>query len=168
MPPTPPKNRRRRQQGIAAVPLSGSVALATLADEAVILAALSGGLVDPFYAISADVAINAVAGTGGEMVLVGLSHGDYSVTEVKEALEVEILGKSVDMINLERARRKVRDVSLLNLGAQKDEVEVKRVPLRFTLGTGKTLNLFVKNRSGAALTTGALVKISGKMYGRWS
>jgi len=45
--------------------------------------------------------------------------------------------------------------------------DMKRIPLRFQVSEGKTIQFWVKNKSGATLTTGAVQEWIITVYGRW-
>ncbi len=116
--------------------------------------------------------------TAGELLPadIGLSHGDYSVTEVKEATEVVFLGPG-SKIEQEQARRLVRKTGVANDFTDADNTELAmvgkdgsryvRTKVRFVIEDGKALKIWIKNRSGAALNTGAILRFSGDIYGRW-
>ncbi len=107
---------------------------------------------------------------------IGLSHGDYSVTEVKEATEVVFLGPG-SKIEQEQARRLVRKTGVANSFSDSGNTELTmigkdgsryvRTKIRFVVEDGKALKLWIKNRSGAALQTGSTIRFSGDIYGRW-
>lgn len=173
------KNRRRK--GIVAIPIQGSEPLLTLADQSVLTEdALGGNLTEDFYAISCDVSMSMrslTAGEGDPMTAI-FAHGDYSDSEIAEALTVKLLGPG-NKIEQERQRRLVRKIGVFH--QEGDQVDTftsmnmrgkggspnPRVKLGFVIQSGKTLNIGVQNRSGGALTTGALYEWDGMLYGRW-
>ncbi len=112
--------------------------------------------------------------TGGEgnPLEYGVAHGDYSDTEVNENLDSNLTGPAFDLIRLEQSRRKVRRGGYLKQrGALTTQLEMsqdmKRIPLRFQVSEGKTIQFWVKNKSGATLTTGAVQEWIITVYGRW-
>ncbi len=163
----------KRDSAFAVLPFTSSQALSTLADGTVLLSNITGTLVDPFHAISMDINWTLRGGTVGEgPIEVGVAHGDYSTTEVSEALNAgqTIVGRNVDMIEKEQARRLVRLAGAFDGQLANDDIndgKMQRVKMGWTIGTGKTLNVFEINRSGSALTGGQVVEFSGKIYGRW-
>ncbi len=107
---------------------------------------------------------------------VGVAHSDYSNAQVAEATDVELLGPG-DKIQQEMARRSIRRITSLNTFANSNETEMQgvsatggpiiRTKVKFTIQSGRTLTIWVKNRSGSALTTGSVLTFSGHIYGRW-
>ncbi len=167
------KHSKKGKAAFAVLPFSGSQALSTLGDNTVLTTNITAALVEPLYVMSMDITWGLRGGTAGEgPIRCGANHGDYNVAEILEALNAgqQITGRNVDMIEKEQARRLVRKVmSFDGLTTNEDwnDGNVKRVKLGWTIGVGKTLNLFEVNRSGAALTGGQVVEFSGKIYGRW-
>ncbi len=113
---------------------------------------------------------NLTAGEGP--LLVGYSVGDLSVTEIGECLDSEVVGPS-DIIQNERARRPVNRVGVFSGVAAEENLfngALKRTTLRnFPIQeVGGQVVMFVRNQSGAALTTGAVITGAGTLYGRWA
>ncbi len=160
--------------------MDASITLGTLASKAVAVADLFGGnLEEDFYAISADLTAQIIGLTAGEAdpSMLVLAHGDYSAAEIAEALVVKLLGPG-NKIEQERARRLVRKVgafyNVRGISAQttmylqgRDGAGLVRTKIKFVIDSGKTLDVGLYNNSGATLTTGASVRITGTVYGRW-
>ncbi len=167
--------KQSRRKNFVALPVTGQVALLTLADNTVVAANLhTGNFTEDFYAISADLEVSVRGLTSGEgpPASWGLSHSDYNVTEIKENLEVSLLGRG-SKIEQERTRRLVRNggqMFKLVVGDARmlpnDEAQ-RRVPLRFMIQEGFALNIWLMNRSASAYTTGAILEWFGTVYGRW-
>ncbi len=165
------RRRRRVRKGFQAIPFSGSLALATLADDTVLLVdALSSALGEDYKTISMDCLWSLSNATGGEgPIFVGASHSDLSIVEVKEALTAEVTDPD-DIIAVEHARRPVRKAGVfpvLGADAALNDGRSVRTRLGWSIGDGHNLSLFAMNRSGASLTTGALLKFQGTLYGHW-
>ncbi len=165
--------RSRNSKNFVAIPVQGSVALLTLADGIVIKANLHTGVfTQNLYVISADlqVMVRDLTSGEGEPSSWGLSHSDYTNTEIKENQEVNLLGPG-NKIEQERSRRLVRDGGqLIHLTAEDELIpldRVHRIKVKFVVQEGKALEIWLKNRSGAPLTTGAVFEWHGKVYGRW-
>ncbi len=98
-------------------------------------------------------------------IMVGYAHNDYSVTEIKEALEAEAAMATGDKVANEQANRLVRLVGTFQ-GALTDEVLNDGKPIRTRLNwaipLGGNVAVFAYNRSGATLTTGSVIVNSGK------
>ncbi len=169
----------RRSRNFVAIPISGTLNLLTLANETVLVDdVFAGNLTEDLYIMSADITgeiINFTAGEGDPHTC-GFAHGDYTVTEIKEALEVKLLGPG-NKIEQERARRLIRKTGIfvaeteaqtkLNLQGRVSGGASTRTKIKFTVQSGKTLNFWVFNESGGALATGASLRWQGTVYGRW-
>lgn len=166
------KRNSKNRRNFVAIPYNGTLTLGTLADNVVAIAALlSSVLGEDLYIISVDIYVSFRDTTGGEILLiVGLAHGDLTVTEILENLDAELTDPD-DIIAKERARRPVRRFGVFNqVGAPEqglNDGKKIRVPIRFSVGDGFNLNVFVVNRTGAALTTGGFLEFSGTIFGRW-
>ncbi len=176
----PKKSSKRRSRGnFVAIPVEATITIGALASKAVAIADLMGGnLIEDFYAISADLSgqvIGLTAGEGDPMSVV-LAHGDYTAAEVAEHLVVKLLGPG-NKTEQERARRLVRKVGPLYGSPQADQTTMQlqgrdgpgivRTTLKFIVNSGKTLDIGVFNNSGATLTTGATMRVTGMVFGRW-
>ncbi len=164
---------RRRRRGIVAIPFSIQGALGTLGDETVIVvAALGSNFTEDFYLVSVDVSVHIRGLTANEGIPTqyGVAHSDLSVTEIGENLDAEMTSPD-DIIAKERSRRPVRSAGYLrggNLAIEvRQETDKVRIPCRFSIGDGFNLSCWVKNKSGSALTTGAVQEWFGTMFGRW-
>ncbi len=162
--------RRRRRRGITTIPVSGSIVVGALATGIVISGNLIAQVAEDFFAISADLSWNIRGHTAGEGPLrVGVAHGDYVVSEIKEYLDVDMSDPG-DKIAIERGRRQIRRAGVFT-GLDADEALFdgmqRRVPLKFIINDTKALNLYLHNQSGATLTTGTTLQVDGQVYGRW-
>ncbi len=101
---------------------------------------------------------------------VGVDHNDLSVGESAEALDAEVVSPS-NIIERERASRPVRRSGVF-FGLAESEVLNNGKPIRtkmmFSLDPGFNARAWARNKSGAALTTGAIITVTGKMWGRWT
>ncbi len=167
------RKRRTRRGRFQAIPFNAELALATLANDTLLKISMLGGtFVEDFYCISVDALWSIKDLTAGEVPIeVGFNHGDLIATEVVEALDANLLDPS-DIIQRERARRPVRRVGKFTDGAKTDmeigDGVLIRTPLKFMVNDGHAIQAWAINRTGATLTTGALLNISGTLYGRWS
>ncbi len=165
------KKRGGRKARLVVVPFNAQLTLATLADDAVISGALMANFGEDFFCISIDAAWGIRGHTAGETPLrFGFAHGDYSDTEIAEAINAEITDPD-DKIAQERSRRLVRTVGSFD-GSLADPVyndgRVKRTPIRWSIGDGHQMDFWLINESATTnLTTGSIVECQGKMYGRW-
>ena len=160
-----------RRKNFVAIPYRGSVTLSTLAANTVVDAALFDTVLgEDLFCISTDLECQLQGFTAAEGPLeFGMAHSDYSEGEVEEALSVSFFNPD-NKIEQERARRAVRRIGAFP-GLTTNEVfrdgTKYRQTLKFSVGNGFTVNLFVANRGPGTLTTGASVKFQGTMFGRW-
>ncbi len=167
------KSYRPSKKNFVALPVTGQLALSTLADDTVLKANVHTGVfTEDFFAISADIQVmvrNLTSGEG-EPSSWGLNHSDYTAPEVNEYLNVSLLGRG-SKIEQERLKRLVRNGSqLVHLTAEDELIPLDRshrVKMRFMIQEGFAIEIWVKNRSGAPLTTGAIMEWNGTIYGRW-
>ncbi len=160
----------RHKKPIVVLKVNQKSALSTLADNTVTTQNLISGFTTAFWVVSTDLTWSRLGGTSGEVPLdTGITHGSYTVAQVLEALDASPDGPD-DLIAIEQGRRKIRAAGTFGL-ASTDEVMNDGKPIRtkcnFAVGIGSDLDAYLVNRSGGALTTGGLWKVSGKIYGRW-
>ncbi len=167
------KKKRRRgvnRKGFVAIPFETAVNLVTLANDTVLFASLLAAFGEDIYIISIDAYWNLRNITTAEGPLqVGFSHGDLTVSEVSEALSAELTDPD-DIIAKERSRRPVRRAGQfpsVSIDEVLNDGKPIRTKIKFSVGDGHVINGYIKNRSGAALTTGANLGITGTIYGRW-
>ncbi len=173
--PNKQKTRKRsRSKNFVALPVEGSLALSTLANGSVIKANIMTGIVtEDLFVISADleVTVDALTAGEGDPSSWGVSHSDYTATEIEEHQDVTLLGRG-SKIEQERLRRLIRNGGMLHedsLNATELVVKgtPKRIKVRFMIQEGFALEIWLRNRSGAAFTTGASLKWFGTVYGKW-
>ncbi len=163
-----PKSRRRSSR-FQVIKFNANRALTTLADTVVVSQVLTA-LSQDFFAIAADCRWAIRGLTAGEGPLnVGYHNSDLSVTEITESLDASPTSES-DIIARERTRRPVRSAGTFS-GATTEEVlnngKPIRTKLRFNLANSLEVSAFIRNESGAPLSTGAVVEMQGKIYGHW-
>ncbi len=167
------KGRPRRRRGIMVANCDHELSLGTLALNTAVIDGIQGNADRPIWFVSVDGiwSIKELTDLDGPIV-VGYAHSDYTVTEIKEFLEINAGFNFSDMLTRERQARKIRVAAVLQPsgGAETDWVANDGRPIRTKLNwgcpSGSTLNMFAYNR-GAALTTGAEVQLSGcKVYFR--
>ncbi len=162
--------RKRSRKNFVALPVSAQLTLGTLAANTVLTANLIATLTEDLFVISADLTWALLAHTAGEgPIEVGVAHGDLSVAEILEAVAAAPTGPG-DIIQNERSHRPVRQSGAFP-GLNTDEVIAQgskvRTRCKFLVSDGVAFNAYALNRSGGTLTTGALVRVSGNLYGRW-
>ena len=167
------KHRRGRGRGrFVVVPVFASLALTNLTSNTVITNNLIDNVEDVYWT-SADLTLALRGTTSNEGPIgFGVANGDLSVTEISEAIAAAPTGPD-DIIQNERARRPVRNFCTFQVSTTTGEDEVvnngnvKRYRIKMAIGENSSLVTWAQNRSGAQLTTGAEVIISGKLYGYW-
>lgn len=165
------KHKGKGRGRFAAVRCEANLALSTLANVTVIRVGLHDiTAVRGLWSISCDLNIALKGMTAGEgPLIIGVSHSDYTVGEIKECLEADTLdfGNKVEM---EQAQRKVREfgvISAVGVAEALNDGKQIRVKTGFYLEEGKGLDLWVWNKSGGSLAGGAVITGIGKHYVRW-
>ncbi len=166
------KGRRSRRSRIQWIRVNLGFTLSTLADDT-ILDQLIAQMGREAYLVVAKGLWSLREGTAGEgPIMVGFAHSDYTVTEIEECLDSQTSFAPDDLIAVEQRKRKVRQAGAFPVMAA-DEVLADgqdiTTPLRFVIGDagGDGLALWAYNQSGAALTTGALIRFTGVIGLRW-
>lgn len=165
------KKINRNRQNFVAIPFSNASALGALTDETIIKSSLTPAFGEDIWIISVDINFIIRDGTSGETPLfVGLAHGDYTVAEILEAVNAEVTDPD-DKIAQEHAKRKVRKIgAVYSMGTAPqrfNDGKIFRQKVQFSVGDGHTIDFWIKNQSGATLTTGGVLEMDGVIYGRW-
>ena len=165
--------RRKRDRNFVAIPYSVGLTLSTLANNAV----EAGPLVtfgEDLFVVSVDMTAvtRGLTADEGDFLEVGTSHGDLTDTEVEETLQAELTDPD-DIIARERARRPVRRYGFMirtdadGIHSALEQGKMVRRKHMFSVGNDHSLNVWVGNRSGSQLTTGAVTNVVGTIFGRW-
>ncbi len=163
--------KHNRRKNFVAIPFFSEMALGTLGDDTVVLTSIIGSnFLEDIFCISIDLLATITDLANGEVpIVVGFAHGDLTVTEILEFLGAELVDPD-NIIQRERARRPVRRTGQFSdptgAGHLADGLKV-RTTLKFSIGNDHSLSFWAVNRSGAALTTGSIIKLSGTLFGRW-
>ncbi len=157
---------RRRRFNLREVRASPVIALTTL-DAAIVLVTNVTGSADGAYrAVSMKMAWNLIGLTALDgPIIVGYAHSDYSVTEIKECIEIATSISVGNKVAQEKANRLVRVVGTLERASSDDLNDGKPVTtkLNWLIPIGKSVNIFAYN-DGQQLTTGAVAKCTGSMW----
>jgi len=161
---------RGRSKNFVVLKVQANLTLATLASDAAIDAQLLS-IDDDLSLISADLlwAIDGLTVNEGP-IEVGLNSDSLTPAQIVEALDASPSNRG-DRIALERTGRPVRTGGMFAGQVANENLnngQFVRVKLRFPLSQNQELNHYAVNRSGATLTTGASVRVSGKIYARWT
>lgn len=102
------------------------------------------------------------------LMMFGVAHGDYSTTEMEEAIEATSSINQGDMIAKEQASRQVRICGVIKgspeiIGQDDvfDEGKKHRHKLNWRIPIGKALDMFVFNQSGTIWSTGSSLILTG-------
>ncbi len=158
--------RRRRAYNLRAVRVTPELSLSTLAADTALVVTMTGTSDSQYRAISIRGVWSVRLLTAGEGPLtVGYAHGDYTVAEIKEALEATNAISRGDKIANEKSDRLVRIVGTFSgANATLNDGRPIKTRLNWLMPVGEQINLFVFNEDFGALTTGAVVNCSGTMF----
>ncbi len=142
-----------------------SLALATLATNTLLSGDFSN-TVNERARISSAVLQWAIKDlTAGEgPIMVGLAHSDYSDAEIEAWIENTGSWNEGDKVQQEIAKRFIREVGVFNGLASEESLNDGRpikTKLNWTLLQGQTLSAWAFQKSGANLTTGAIIVTEG-------
>ncbi len=148
------------------------LALATLADNDVITGALFAVSTNSFRALSfrGTWTIAGIA-SGQGPIHVGLAHGDYDAAEIEEWFEQTASIDRGNKIANEQASRLCRHVGTFSaVGSDETLNDGKPITtkMNWAIREGQTVNVWAHNQAGTTLTTGAIVKPSGWLTGRYT
>ncbi len=149
------------------VRVSPAVTLSTLASQTVITSALVGTSDAQYRLLSAKMSWSQLGLTAAEgPITVGYAFGDYTVTEIKECLEIGASISPGDKIAQEKGNRWVRIVGTFEADAQSvlNDGRPIKTKLNWKVQIGSTVNIFAYNESGSALQTGTVINAQGSLY----
>ncbi len=98
---------------------------------------------------------------------VGYAHSDFSVTEIKEAIEAVAAISLGDQVAQEKANRKVRIIGTFPGAATDESLNDGRkikTRLNWAIPIGKAINIFAYNEDGGTRDTGGVVDATGRMW----
>ncbi len=160
--------KHSRKFSLRPVKVQPQLVLGTLANNIVVVAGVTGAADGQYRATSISTLWGMSGATAGEgPIIVGYAHSDYTVTEIKEALESNASISIGLKVEQERANRLVRVVgTFANDGTEESLNDGKfiKTKLNWAMSIGKFINIFAYNDSGATLTTGQVVKTQGKLW----
>lgn len=100
----------------------------------------------------------------------GVADATLTVTEIAEALDASPAHAN-DVPAVEHAKRKVRTIGQFSGLAESEtynDGRPRRVKLNWFVNAGQSFPvMWVRNRSGATLTTGSIVEMNNKFYATW-
>ncbi len=162
-----PKARRRRFN-LRLVRVNPFITVGALTSVTAVVGAQTGNADGQYRAVSCD-QIWALRGNtaGNGPLTVGYAHSDFSVTEIKEAIEAAASISLGDQVAQERSNRKVRIIGTFT-GEGTDEVLNDGKPIKTRLNwaipIGKAVNIFAYSEDGTTRDTGGVIDATGKMW----
>ncbi len=147
------------------------ISMGTLIADGILASSITALGVAKFTVVAVDLLWSMDDITAGEgPIQVGIANGNLTGAEIGEYLDANPSSQN-DIIALERLRRPVRATALF-AGFETHETlndgKAIRTKLRTTLDEGVEMAAWARNKSGATLTAGAVVRVMGKIYGFWS
>lgn len=166
------KHRRKKNRNFTALKQSTNIVLGTLADDTIVKAD-GPTLTQDFDVISTEVSFAIREGTAGQGPLeVGLAQSDLTVAEILECLVAEPTSQT-DVPAIEHTKRKVRLYGAYrDIGDAQGNLLNDGRPIRKKMfvpvndGQGMPA-VWARNRSGAPLTTGAILECQITSFGYW-
>ncbi len=159
----------RRKFNLRRVRVTPTLALSTLAAATALTVGLTGNADGAYRCVSIKQTWSIKEMTAGQgPILFGYSHSDYTVAEIKEAIEAAAAISVGNKIAQEQANRLVRLVGSFqpdDTGEQEfNDGEPVSTKLNWLIPIGKEVDLFVYNDDTSDLTTGGRVSASGDMW----
>lgn len=160
------KRSPRRRFTLRRVRVTPERALSTLASDTVIANAFVANATSPYRAMSIKATWSIIGLTVGEgPITVGIAHSDYTVAEIKEALEAATSINPALKVEAEQGNRLVRIVGTISQGQQQlNNGNPIKTRLNWLMGVGAAPVMFAYNEFPAALTTGAVVHAQGDLW----
>ncbi len=162
------KHGRRRRTQILKGELNDALALSTLANNTALSTNLGDTVNEKAYAISVESTHSLRDGAVSQgNILCGWAHSDYTTAEIEEWIENSGGWDAGDMISQEIAKRKIRMVGGFGSDPEDrflNDGKMIKTRLGFYLNQGQTLKMWVYNRTGATLTTGAQYLVNGHVW----
>ncbi len=157
--PRPKMNLRR-------VHMTPAQALSTLGGVTALVTGLTAAADGAYRAVSVKGIHSILLLTAGEgPITVGFAHSDYTVTEIKEAIESALSISVGDKVAQEKANRLVRVIGEISAAEPMlNEGMPVKTRLNWLIPIGKFVNLFAYNNNSGALTTGAIQNFSGDLW----
>ncbi len=148
------------------VRITPAQALSTLAGVTALTTGLTGAADGAYRLVSANGVHSVLSLTAGEgPITVGFAHSDYTVTEIKEAIESALAISVGDKIAQEKANRLVRVVGEISAAEPiMNEGRPVKTRLNWLIPIGKVVNMFAYNNNSGALTTGGIQNFTGDLW----
>ncbi len=162
------KKSYHRSYRLRRVRITPSLGLSTLATLTALTVAVTPAASSTYRCISIDTVWGSVGvvQTGGPFT-VGYAHSDYSVGEIKEAIEASAAIDVGNKVAMEQANRLVRIVGTMAFQSADEQALNDGRPIKtrlnWLMSIGQSVNAFVYNE-GTVAVTGATLKLTGNMW----
>ncbi len=165
----PKKSGKPRRRGkVLKAKIINSIALGTLSNATVISDPVPDSVDERAFALSTELLVSTRGMTPGEgPIIVGVAHSDYTTAEIQEWIDNTGGWSEGDLVQQEISKRKIREIGQFPVTSAAEVLNDGRpikVPLRFYLTQGQTLDCWALNRSGSTLTTGGVVLYDGHAW----
>ncbi len=162
------KRPSKRRFNLRPVRVNPFITVGALASKVVVVGAVTPAADGQYRAITMKQVFTLRGNTAGNgPMTVGYAHDDYSVTEIKEAIEAAAAISLGDMVAREQSNRKVRIIGtfpgLLSEETLNDGRPVS-TKLNWAIPIGKAVNIFVYNEDGSTRDTGGIVDATGTIW----
>ncbi len=160
--------KSRRRGRVIKGDVDEELPLATLGDNTLVSSDLANTVNEKTFILSFESTWSIQALTPGQgPIVVGIAHSDYTDGEIQEWVTNSGSWDEGNLVAQEQGRRKIRLVGTFS-GEVADETLNDGKPIKttckFMLLQGQTLSVWAFNKSGAALTTGAIVIAQGHAW----
>ncbi len=159
----------RRKFNLRRVRITPTLPLGTLAAATALTTGLTGNADGAYRCVSVKQtwSIREMTADQGP-ILFGYAHSDYSVAEIKEAIEAAAAISVGNKVAQEQANRLVRLVGSFQPDDTGEQIfndgEPVSTKLNWLIPIGKEVNMFTYNDDTSDLTTGGRVTSSGEMW----
>ncbi len=159
------RSRTRRKFNLRRVRLTPTLPLGALATVTAITIATTGNADGAYRCVSIKGTwIMKELTTDEGPVIVGFAHSDYTVAEIKEAIEASASISVGNKVEQERANRLVRQVGIFMENGALNDGEPISTKLNWLIPIGKEVNVFAYNDDTVILATGSRVNFNGNMW----
>ncbi len=163
---------RRRYRRYLRGNIDFSLTLGTLGSATVISGTVADTVIEKAWCSSVKASYSMsgyTAAVNDGPLVVGVSHGDYTSTEIEEWVQSIDSWEETDQIGQEVGRRKIRRIGQFEVPptiTPEDTVVLNdgkmiTTKCKYVLSTGQTVRFWVFNQGTGALTTGAVLKVQG-------
>lgn len=161
------KRGRKRSFNLRRVRVTVGDALDTLASATALVTGITPASVSTYRLVSAKLAWSLTELTESDgPIVVGYAHSDYTVGEIKEAIESQNSINPGDKISQEQSNRLVRIVGSFS-GMENQSLNDGRpikTKLNWLIPIGQFVNMFAYNDGAGALTTGSNLRANGDIW----